>query len=54
LFVVSVEPYGFLGAFAKLLKAAVSFVMSVRSVRQSFCAHGDNKIGSHWRDFHEN
>ena len=37
----------FLGAFAKLRKATISFVMSVRpSVRLE-------QLGSHWRDFHE-
>jgi hypothetical protein len=37
----------FLGAFAKLRKATVSFVMSVRlSVRME-------QLGSHWTDFHE-
>ena len=36
-----------LGAFAKLRKATISFVMSVRlSVRLK-------QIGSHWKDFHE-
>jgi len=37
----------FLGAFAKLLKATISFVVSVRlSVRME-------QLGSHWADFHE-
>jgi hypothetical protein len=37
----------FLGAFAKLRKATVSFVMSVRpSVLVG-------QLGSHWTDFHE-
>ena len=37
----------FLGAFAKLRKAAISFVMSVRlSARVE-------QLGSHWMDFHE-
>jgi hypothetical protein len=37
----------FLGAFARLRRAAVSFVMSVRlSVRME-------QLGSHWTDFHE-
>jgi len=36
-----------LGAFAKLLKAANSFVMSIRlTVRME-------QLGSHWTDFHE-
>jgi len=39
--------YSFLGAFAKLWKAAISFVMSVRlSARME-------QLGSHWTDFHE-
>jgi hypothetical protein len=38
----------FLGAFAKLRKAAISFVMSDRlSVRVE-------QLGSCWTDFHEN
>jgi hypothetical protein len=32
-----------LGAFAKLRKAVISFVMSVRM----------EKLGSHWADFHK-
>jgi hypothetical protein len=37
----------FLGAFAKLPKATISFVMSVRpSVRME-------QLGFHWTDFHE-
>jgi len=32
-----------LGAFAKLRKATISFVMSVRM----------EQLGSHWTDFHE-
>ena len=37
----------FLGAFVKLRKATISFVMSVRpSVRLE-------QLGSHWTDFHE-
>ena len=41
----------FLGAFAKLRKAAISFVMSVRpSVRPSVRME---QLGSHWTDFHE-
>jgi len=37
----------FLGAFAKLRKATISFVMSVRlSVLME-------QFGSHWTDFHE-
>ena len=37
----------FLGAFAKLRKATISFVMSVRlSVRTE-------QLGSKWKDFHE-
>jgi hypothetical protein len=40
-------PLQFLGAFAKLRKAAVVFVMSVRfSVRME-------QLGSHWKYFHE-
>jgi hypothetical protein len=36
-----------LGAFGKLRKAAISFIMSVRpSVRME-------QFGSHWTDFHE-
>jgi hypothetical protein len=36
-----------LGAFAKLRKATISFVLSVRpSVRME-------QLGSHWTDFHE-
>jgi hypothetical protein len=42
----------FLGAFAKLRKATISFVMSIRlSVRPSFSME---QHGSHWTDFHEN
>jgi len=38
---------GFLGTFAKLQKASISFVMSVcPSVRME-------QLGSHWKDFHE-
>jgi len=38
----------FLGDFAKLRKAIISFVMSVRpSVRME-------RLGSHWTDFHAN
>ena len=38
---------GFLGTFAKLRKATVSFVMSVRlSVRMG-------KLGCYWTDFNE-
>jgi hypothetical protein len=38
----------FLGAYVKLLKAAISFVTSVRlSVRME-------NLGSHWKDFHDN
>jgi len=38
---------GFLGAFAKLRKAIISFLMSIRlSVRIE-------QLGSHWTDFHE-
>jgi len=41
----------FLGAFAKLLKAAISFVISVhRSVRRSVCME---QLGSHWTGIHE-
>jgi hypothetical protein len=37
----------FLGAFAKLRKATISFVISVRlPVRME-------QLGSHWTDFHE-
>ena len=37
----------FLGAFAKLRKATISFVMSVcLSLRME-------QLGSHWKDFHE-
>jgi len=37
----------FLGALAKVRKATISFVMSVRlSVRME-------QLGSHWTDFHE-
>ena len=36
----------FLSAFAKLRKATVSFVLSVR-------LSSWNKLGSHWTDFHE-
>ena len=39
----------FLGAFAKLRKATVSFVISVR-VRLSVRIE---QLGSHWTDFHE-
>jgi len=39
--------YTFLGAFAKLRKATINFVSSVRpSVRME-------QLGSHWTDFHE-
>jgi hypothetical protein len=38
---------GFLDSFAKLRKATISFLMSVRlSVRME-------QLGSHWADFHE-
>jgi hypothetical protein len=37
----------FLGAFAKLRKAALSFVMSIRLVVRM------QQLGSHWTDFHE-
>jgi len=37
----------FLGAFAKLRKAIVSFVMSVRPPSRM------EQLGSHWADFHE-
>jgi len=40
---VTCESYIFLGAFAKLQKATISFVMSVRM----------EQLGSHWTDFHE-
>ena len=36
-------PMVFLGAFAKLRKSTISFVMSVRM----------EKLGSQWTDFHE-
>jgi hypothetical protein len=36
----------FLGAFARLRKAAISFVVSVRL---SFCVE---QLGFHWMDFH--
>jgi hypothetical protein len=39
--------FGFLGALAKLRKATISFIMSVRpSVRME-------KLGCQWMDFHE-
>jgi hypothetical protein len=39
--------HSFIGAFAKLRKASISFVMSVHpSVRMK-------QLGSHWTDFHE-
>jgi len=38
----------FLGVFARLRKATISFVMSVRL---SVYPHG--KLGSQWMDFHE-
>jgi hypothetical protein len=42
----------FVGAFAKLRKATISFIMSVRpSVRLS-CS-SELLLGSHWTDFHE-
>jgi hypothetical protein len=42
----------FLGAFVKLRKATISFVMSVRlSIRPS--VHME-QLGSHWTVFHEN
>jgi hypothetical protein len=41
------KKYGFLGAFAKLRKVTISFVMSVRpSARMEH-------LGSHWTVFHE-
>ena len=41
----------FLGAFAKLRKAAISFVMSVfPSACLSVCKE---ELGSHWTDFYE-
>ena len=40
--------YRFIGAFAKLRKANISFDMSVRL---SICPH--RQLGSHWTDFHE-
>jgi len=45
------SPLPFLGAFAKLRRATMSFVMSVRpSARLS--VHME-KLCSHWTDFHE-
>jgi hypothetical protein len=45
--IVSSVQDSFLGAFANLRKAAISFVVSVRpSVRME-------QLGSNWRDFHE-
>jgi hypothetical protein len=42
-----VHIYRVLGAFAKLRKATISFVRSVRlSIRME-------QLGSHWTDFHE-
>ena len=37
----------FLGAFAKLRKTTISFVMSVRP------SYRMEQLGSHWTDFHE-
>jgi hypothetical protein len=52
LFPASLKTLLFLGAFAKLLKATNSFVMSVYPpVRLSVCTHGT--ISSHWTDFDE-
>ena len=43
---------GFLGAFANLRKATVSFVMYIRlSVRPSYVRM--EKFGSRWKEFHE-
>jgi len=39
-----------LGAFAKLRKGTISFVMSVRLSVPSVCME---LLGSHWTDFHE-
>jgi len=36
-----------LGSFAKLRKATISFVMSVRPIVRM------EQLGSHWMDFHE-
>jgi len=39
-----------IGAFAKLRRATISFIMSVRlSLRLSFCPHGTPR--PHWTDF---
>jgi hypothetical protein len=46
-YVNSLSTFTFLGAFAKLRKGTISFVMSVRqSVRME-------QLGSHYTDFHE-
>jgi hypothetical protein len=37
----------FVGAFAKLRKAIISYVMAVR------LSVGMEQLGSHWTDFHE-
>jgi hypothetical protein len=46
---INVNYIQFLGAFAKLRKATISFVMSV-CVRLSVRTE---QLGSHWTDFHE-
>ena len=49
----TVHAVQFLGAFAKLRKATISFVISVRlSVYPSACS--PEKLGSQWTDFYAN
>ena len=49
--ILSVSGFQFLGAFAELQKATISFVMSVRlSVRLSVRM---GQLGYHWTDYHE-
>ena len=49
----SVQREQFLGTFAKLRKATISCVMSVRPFCLSACPSARMDLGSHWTDFHE-